>query len=134
MTRKSLAWLGIAVVLLHLLVVVPHGIAHSTLHIEMNSWQNVYILVVINLLPLLAAVLIWMRPRAGYLLLLISMTGSSLFGVYYHVIAQGTDNVASLPEHPWAHTFQATAVLLAIIELGGAVIGLIGYRNIERNV
>jgi len=123
------AWLGTGIVLLHLLIVVPHGVAHSNLQIEMNRWQNVYILVVINLLPLLAAFLIWKRPRAGYWLLLISMTGSLLFGVYYHFISPGSDNAMTLPEHPWSHTFQWTAVLLAITELTGIVIGVLGLRN-----
>jgi hypothetical protein len=131
-TSQNNALLGIGIVLLHLLVVVPHGFAHSKLQILMNQWQNLYILIVINLLPLLAAFLIWIRPRAGYLLLLISMTGSLLFGVYYHFIAPGADNAATLPEHAWTHTFQWTAVLLAITELIGIAIGFTGLRGTKR--
>src|SRR5262245_49991142 len=123
------AWLGTGIVLLHLLIVVPHGVAHSHLQIQMSQWQNVFILIVINLLPLVAALLIWKRPQAGYLLLMLSMAGSLLFGVYYHFITSGADNAMTLPDHPWSHTFQWTAVLLAITELTGIVIGVLGLRN-----
>jgi hypothetical protein len=123
---KRIHVLGIAIVILHALFNIPHGMAHSNLHIEMNLWQNVYILVVIVLLPLLAAVLIWRRKRSGFLLLLFAMAGSFLFGVYYHFIAAGPDNVASLTSHPWTSTFQWSAYLLALTEAAGFFIGLAG--------
>lgn len=127
---KRIHVLGIAIVVLHALIVIPHGMAHSNLHINMNRWQKIYILVVINLLPLLAAVLIWRRKRIGFLLLLFSMAGSFLFGGFYHFIAAGPDNVASVMSHPWANTFQWTAVLLAVSEATGFFIGLAGsYRR-----
>src|SRR5215212_9286485 len=118
--------LGIAIVVLHALITIPHGIAHSNLNIQMNRWQNVYILVVINLLPLVAAVLIWRRKRIGFLLLLFSMAGSFLFGGFYHFMAAGPDNVASLTPHQWTQTFQWTAVLLAVSEALGFFVGIRG--------
>jgi hypothetical protein len=126
---KSIHRLAIAIVLLHFAVSVPHGIAHSDLHIQMQLWQNVYIWVIITLLPLVAAGLIWKRRRAGFLLLLLSMAGSFLFGVFYHFIAAGPDNAATLPAHAATRTFQLTAVLLALIEAAGFVIGLLGWRR-----
>jgi len=126
---KSLRNLAIVIVLLHLAVSMPHGMAHSGLHIEMQLWQNVYIWVIITLLPLVAAVLIWKRRRAGFLLLLLSMAGAFLFGVFYHFIAAGPDNVATLPANPATRTFQLTAGLLALIEATGFVLGLLGWRR-----
>jgi len=123
--------LGIAIVVLHALITIPHGIAHSNLNIQMNSWQNIYILVVINLLPLVALVLIWRRKRPGFLILLFSMAGSFLFGGFYHFVAAGPDNVASLASHPWTHTFQWTAVLLAVSEAAGFFIGLRGSSSVN---
>ena len=125
---KRIHILGIAIVILHVLVNIPHGMAHSNLHIQMSLWQNVYILVVIVILPLVAAVLIWRRKRSGFLLLLFSMAGSFLFGVFYHFIAAGPDNVASLTAHPWTNTFIWSAYLLAITEAAGFFIGLAGLR------
>jgi hypothetical protein len=128
---KRIHVLGIAIVVLHALITIPHGLVHSNLHIQMNLWQNIYILVVINLLPLLAAVLIWRRKRLGFLVLLFSMAGSFVFGAFYHFVAAGPDNVASLTSHPWTHTFQWTAILLAVSEAAGFFIGLRGASSIN---
>jgi CHASE2 domain-containing sensor protein len=129
LNHNLLARLGVGMVLLHLLIVTPHSIAHTVLHIEMNSWQNIYILLVILLAPILSALLLWKRSKLGFILLTVSMAASFVFGVYYHFIAVGPDNVASLHEGPWATTFSTSAVLLAAIELFAAVVGLVGARN-----
>ena len=130
--KPSSSW-SILIVLLHLLITVPHGLAHGELNIQMNTWQNVYILTVINLLPLIAAILIWRRKRLGFTLLVVSMIGSLLFGVFYHFIAAGPDNVASVPQHPWSYTFQLTAVLLAASEAAGIALGLRGIARAQRH-
>ena len=120
--------IGIALVLLHLVVVTPHSIAHNMLGINMNPWQNIYIMLVILLAPIVAGVLLWRRPRVGFLLLGISMAGSLVFGAFYHFILPGSDNAMSLHPHPWTFTVQASAVLLAVTELAGAAVGLVGFR------
>ena len=122
---------GIAIVLLHFLVNIAHAVAHTNLHIEMNAWQSAYILLVILVLPLVSAVLLWKRFRKGFGLLFFSMLGSLLFGGYYHFIAAGADNVATLGTHSWVPTFQVTAVLLALTEAGGVVTGAIGLRSVK---
>ena len=126
---KTLRILSIVLVVLHLLISIPHGMAHTNLLIQMQAWQNVYVLVVITILPLVAAILIWRHWHAGFLLLLVSMAGSFVFGLFYHFIAAGPDNVASLPTHPATDTFKVTAVLLALTEAAGVVLGLAGYRR-----
>jgi hypothetical protein len=128
-SNSGLVKAAILLVLLHLLITVPHGLAHSSMHIEMNGWQNVYIFVVINLVPLVSIFLIWKRLPASFLVLLIAMLGSLLFGVYYHFIAPGPDNVAEVGGHDWTRTFQATAVLLAVSELAGVFVSLLGIRS-----
>ena len=122
--------LAILVVVAHLIVQVPHGVAHNMLHIDVHLWQNIYILIVITVLPIVAAVMVWRRKRVGYLLLLLSMAGSFVFGLFYHFIAAGPDNVSSLSPHPWSTTFVWSAVLLALVEAAGVVIGLMGLRNV----
>ena len=123
--RNARFW-GILVVVLHILVQVPHAVAHTKLHIDVSRWQNFYILIVINLLPIIAAVLIWRRKKSGFLILLLSMAGSFVFGVFYHFIAAGTDNVNSLGIYPWSNTFLWSAIFLALVEAAGALIGLRG--------
>jgi presenilin-like A22 family membrane protease len=125
----TLRRLAVLVVILHALVTAPHSIAHTNLHIAMDTWQNIYIFVVILIAPIVAAVFIWIRRRSGFALLTISMIGSFVFGVYYHFIATGSDNAFTLPASSWTLTFQLTAWLLAITELAGAVIGFLGLAN-----
>jgi cytochrome bd-type quinol oxidase subunit 2 len=126
---KLLIILAVAIVVLHLLISIPHGTAHSDLHVQMSQWQNAYILSVITILPLLAIVVLWKSRRLGFLLLLISMAGSFLFGVFYHFIATGTDNIAFLPSNQSANTFKLTAVLLAVTEAVGLIIAIIGWSR-----
>ena len=126
---RTLERTGIAIVVLHFLVSISHSVAHMNLHIEMNAWQSVYILVVIVVLPLVSAVLLRKRSRIGFWMLSSSMLGSLLFGGYYHFIAAGADNVATLGAHAWAPVFQVTAVLLALTEAAGVVTGALGLRR-----
>jgi hypothetical protein len=121
--------LGVAVVVLHVLVVIPHSIAHTMMHIDMNTWQNVYIAMVIVIGPVVSGILLWRSSRSGFALLILSMTGSLLFGIYYHFVAPGPDNVAFLYPHQWTETFRVSAVMLAVAELGGVVIGLLGISR-----
>ena len=125
----TLRRLGVLVVILHAIVTIPHSIAHTNLHIAMDTWQSIYIFVVILIAPIAAAVFIWIRPRSGFALLTISMIGSFAFGVYYHFLVTGSDNAFTLPTSSWTLTFQLSAWLLAITELGGAVIGFLGLTN-----
>ncbi len=129
MERASLAKLGVIVVALHFLISIVHGAAHVNLHIDLAAWQQVYVLVVITLLPLVSALMLWRRWPGGFLLLLCSMIGSLLFGGYYHFIAAGADNVSSLGAHAWAGPFQITAGLLALTEVAGASIAAVGLSK-----
>ena|ERR1700730_12806846 len=125
-TKYSLERLSVMIVAFHFIVSLVHGAAHTNLHIDMNPWQTVYILLVITALPLVSGYLLWRRKRGGFLLLLGSMSGALVFGGYYHFIAPGADNVGSLGSHSWALWFQLTAVLLALTETGGVLIGFLG--------
>lgn len=127
----TLRRLGIGAVLLHAVIVIPHSIAHSLLHIQMVAWQRIFILVVIVIAPIVSAVLLWREIKSGFNLLAFSMGGAFLFGLYYHFMAAGPDNVASLNAHSvmLSLTFQLSAVLLALIELAASVVGLSGAKG-----
>ena len=118
---------------LHAVVNLVHGAAHSALLIHMSTWQNVYIFVVIFALPIVAGVLLWRRSRNGFLLLLLLMLGSLLFGGYYHFILPGPDHVGHLTDHAWTIPFQVSAVLLALIEAAGVVVGWMGWSSQDSN-
>jgi uncharacterized membrane protein YtjA (UPF0391 family) len=128
----SLRRLSIALIALHAIVTVAHSAAHMNLNILMSGWQNVYIFVVIVLLPLVAGYLIWKRARGGYLILFLSMLGALVFGGYYHFVLAGADNVSTVAHHAsrsWAQVFQVSAVLLGLLEFAGVVAGVVGLAK-----
>ncbi|MDX6444335.1 MAG: hypothetical protein QOH71_1409 [Blastocatellia bacterium] len=125
-TNRSLRRFGISIVAVHFIISAVHGLAHSRLHIALNGWQSVFVLLVITVAPLISALLLWRDSANGFGLLLTSMLGSLIFGGYYHFISVSPDNVGSLGLHSWAGPFQVTAVSLAITEAAGVLTGLLG--------
>jgi Kef-type K+ transport system membrane component KefB len=122
-------WVTIAV-LGHLIVNVLHGQAHTSLGVGLNNWQNVYVLGVILLAPLVALALSFTRyARAGLWLLLISMLGSFIFGGLYHYIIISPDHVDHLPVGEAQGVFRLTAVLLLITEAIGVVVAALALRR-----
>lgn len=101
----------------HLVVLVAHGSAHSHLNIPADTWQKAFIAVIIFVVPLIATVMLWTRVRElGVVLLGLSLVGSLVFGVSYHFLIAGPDNVLGQYHSHWGSAFRATAVLLGLIE------------------
>jgi len=124
--RKSLA----AIVILHFGVVLWHGAAHTQIPVPLTPVQNAFVGFVIVLLPLVGAVLLWTgRPRAGAWLITLSMLGSLLFGLINHFVLASPDYVLAIPADAWRHSFVLSAVLLAVTEGMGAVLGAIAIRT-----
>lgn len=63
--------------------------------------------------------------RGGAWLLLVSMLGSLLFGLVYHVILPGSDNIFSVMNDPsWGGVvFTSTAIILVIVDGVGTWVG-----------
>jgi hypothetical protein len=115
------ARLALALIAMHALVALVHGVTHLELGIGLSPWQTGFVGVVIGAAPLVAAAFLWMgRRRVGGALLLLSMTGALLFGAYYHFLLAGPDHVSSVHSQGWGVAFQLTAFLLAITEVFGA--------------
>jgi hypothetical protein len=121
--------LGVVIVVLHILVVIPHSIAHTMMQIDVNAWQNIYIVLVILIGPVVSGILLLRTSRSGLFLLALSMAGSLVFAVYYHFVAPGPDNVAFLHPHPWTQAFRVSAILLAVVESGGVLVGVLGLSR-----
>ncbi len=125
MSNRIVAWAGSVVVLLHTLINIGHAVAHRELGIALSGWQTGFIALVIGLGPIAAAMLLWTsRSRLGAWVLGGSMTGSLVFGTYYHYIAISPDHVGHLPPGDQRALFRWTAPLLAIFELLGLVVSL----------
>lgn len=117
-------------VLAHLFVSFFHGSAHSQLGVGLSAWQNWYVAIIIMIAPLVAAILIWTRKKSvGLVLLVISMAGSLVFGVYYHYVFVSPDHVSHLPTGEAQGLFRFTALMLVATEAFGLVVGLLGLRG-----
>ena len=122
-TSNAARFVALALVLVHLLVSTVHGWAHQAAMVALTTFGYVYVVVVITLMPFLAAVLLFTRKKKmGALLLALSMFGSFIFGFWYHFLSHTSDNVTQVhgPSHS---TFLWTAIALAVIELAGTVVG-----------
>lgn len=124
---SSVTRLALAAVAAHAAVVALHSAAHEILGVKASPAQLVFIVAVIIVAPLIAGLLIWRgKEKAGALLLACSMVGSLAFGVFYHFVADTADHVshvALMSPAGWAVVFQATALLLSLIEAFGAWAG-----------
>jgi hypothetical protein len=117
-------------VLAHLVVNVLHGRAHESLNVGLSTWQNIYVITVILIAPLIAMLLVWTRyARLGLVVLVISMAGSLIFGAIYHYVVVSPDHVSHLPPGDAQGLFRMTALLLILTELLGLVAGLLGLRS-----
>jgi len=128
MIRHRIA--GTVAVLVHLAVMMLHGQAHDRLHVGLSAWQNIYVIAVIAIAPLIAMLLLWTRyARLGLIVLVVSMAGSLIFGLIYHFVVMSSDHVSHLPPGDAQGLFRMTAVLLMLTELFGVVVGLLGLRS-----
>ena len=117
-------------VLAHLVVNILHGRAHEALGVGLNTFQNVYVITVILIAPLIAMLLLWTRyARMGLVLLVISMAGSLIFGAIYHYVVVSSDHVSHLPPGDAQGMFRTTALLLILTELFGVIVGVLGLRS-----
>jgi hypothetical protein len=124
---------AIVVILIHLGVSLVHARTHSRLGIGLNAAQEIFVGVVVIIAPPVAGYLLWKdNVRSGGALLAASMAGALVFGIFYHFIAPGADNVNHqfpLGLTNWKRFFDQTAVGIAVLELIGLILGLILALN-----
>jgi len=127
---------AIGVILIHLSVSLVHGLVHSRLGISLNAAQEIFVVAVITAAPLVAGYLLWKNKlRAGGAPLSVSMASALAFGVFYHFIAPGSDNVNHqflFGPATWIDLFDQTAVGIAGLEVLGLILGLILFLNTSR--
>ena len=126
-TRPSALLLAI-VVLGHLAISVVHGSAHSGARIPMTLAANLFIYIVILAGPLVG---LWMsrsRPVAGGWVVAATMAGSLVFGIVNHFVIASPDHVSRVAAE-FRTLFTVTAVLLAVFEAAGVVMGMTSARR-----
>ena len=83
----KIAQYGTTIAVIHAIANGMHGLAHRSIPISLSLLQSLFVGIVIFLIPIIAAVLLWTQfDRIGSWLLLSSMAGSILFGIYNHFI------------------------------------------------
>jgi len=122
----------LVIVVVHHGVAALHGAAHAVLQIELTPFQMVYVTGVIIVAPLVGAALLFTRhAHPGAVLLVGSMFGALVFGLVYHVLLPGPDNISTVGPGGWAITFQATGVALTVLETLGALTGIVFLRGMD---
>lgn len=130
---KAIAQYGTAVVVSHAIVVALHGLAHEKIPVPLSLFQSLFVGSIIVLAPIAAMILLWTPFQlAGSWLLLSSMVGAILFGLYYHFIAISPDHISQVPFTDLGILFQITAILLFLTEGFGCVIGAWALSSLQR--
>ena len=117
--------LALLIVIVHHAVAGLHGVAHGVLGITLTPFQGVFVAGVIIALPTIAVFLLITRHAGwGSILLVVSMLASLVFGIVYHVLLPGADNLFEVGQGGWAILFQATGPALSIFEALGVWAGV----------
>ena len=125
---------GTTLVVIHAFLHGLHGLAHANIPVPLSLSQGIFIGVVILLAPILAAILLWTKfVRIGSWLLLGSMTGAILFGIYNHFVVITPDHVTQVPFAGWGLLFQITAMLTLIVDGFGCWISILVLKTTQRS-
>ena len=145
-SNSILAWkipivrYAILIVLAHTIINWLHGIAHQQVGVGISDLQSAYVFSVTLVMPIAAAIMLFLNKpkkiqRGGAWLLIVSMLGSLLFGLTYHTLLPGSDNIITVMHglsFDNAAFFTSTAILLLIIEGIGSWLGAIAIRRMAK--
>ena len=130
----KVAQYGTTIVIIHAIAHGLHGLAHEEIPIPLSLLQSVFVGVVILLVPIIAAVLLWTQfDRIGSWLLLSSMIGAILFGIYNHYIVISPDHVSHVSFVGWGWLFQVTAILTLIVDGLACWISISALKAVPQN-
>jgi len=127
---RASTWL-VVLVLVHLVISVVHGRAHTGAQVALSPAQNLFVFIVILAGPLVGAVLLWPAARLGSWVIMVTMGASLVFGAVNHFVLASPDHVAHVSAE-WRPLFATTAVLLAVAEAVavGVALGAVRERNV----
>jgi hypothetical protein len=124
---------GTAIVVIHSIANGVHGLAHLEIPVALSLLQGLFVTIVIFLAPIVAAILLWTQfERIGSWLLLFSLTGSLLFGIYNHFLVISPDHISQVPSQSWGMLFQITAILIVIVDSLGCWMGIWALKTIQQ--
>ena len=129
--RTLWKWMA-ASVLVHLLVSMIHGAAHTWASVPMSLAANLFVFVVILAGPLIGLGLSFRTKLYGGVVVALTMGAALVFGVANHFFIDSPDHISHIAT-PWRSLFVTTAVLLTITELLGLAIALRLIRQPTEN-
>lgn len=131
--KMKIAQYGTAIAVLHAIANGLHGLAHIEIPVALSLLQSSFVGIVIFLTPIIATVLLWTQfYRLGSWLLLSSIAGSLLFGIYNHFIVISSDHVSQVAFAGWGLLFQVTAILILIVDGFGCGISVWALKTIQQ--
>ena len=134
MDNRTLRNISAAIILIHLIISMIHGYAHAQAQVMLSAFGQIYVLVVIILAPLLGCALLYSRwQKTGALLTGLSLAGAFGFGLVYHFLLSGSDNVMEV-HGEWHMLFMWTAALVAVLELAGTLTAFWLYSSLSRSL
>ena len=125
-----------ALAALHLAGTAGHGIAHSRLAVGLSPVENVFVITVILLAPLIGALLVWTRyVIPGVWLFTTAMLAAFLFGAYHHYVLVSPDHIDHLPSGPAdvQSAFITSAAVIAFLELASALYGAFSLGSLHKS-
>ncbi len=127
--RSSSNWMWMAaIVLVHLVISIVHGMAHAKAHVVLSTSANAFVFAVILGGPLLGLGWMWRDEGTGAWLIAFSMAGALIFGLVNHFVLSSQDHVAHI-DVQWRPLFATTAVLLVITEAVGSGLAVRSART-----
>ena len=119
-TREAgwVAWL----VALHVVVALAHGAAHLALAVVPPAVDDIFIVVVIGLAPVMTLPFVLRGNRVGMGVLALALAASWLYGAINHFFVSGADHVRGLDAGAWQATFTITAAGLFVLEAMGTLL------------
>jgi hypothetical protein len=131
----KIARYGTAIVVLHAIANGLHGLAHVEIPVALSLFQSLFVGIVIALIPIMAVALLWTKfYRIGSWLLLGSMAGSLLFGIYNHFVVISPDHVSQISFAGWGLLFQITAILIVVVDGLGCWMSIWALRAIREPI
>jgi hypothetical protein len=129
----KIAQYGTTIAIVHAIANGLHGLSHVKIPVPLSLIQSLFVSIVIFLIPIVATILLWTQfDRIGSWLLLSSIAGSLLFGIYNHFIVISPDHVSQVTFAGWGLFFQITAILILIVDGLGCGIGVWALRTLHQ--
>jgi len=124
---------GIAILVIHAVVSIIHKLAHLNIAVHLSNRQELGVWLIFVLAPIVTLAFLWTnRFRWGFLLLLLTMAASFVFGGMNHFVWITDDHVFHAPPGDLRWLFQATAYLMALLEIIGMAVGLWGALQLGK--